>query len=404
MSHRNKIAVIADDFTGAAEIGGIGLRHGFRVVIEMEPIDNKEADLLIIATDTRSMHKEEAVQYITRLTRELMNFHPLIIYKKIDSVLRGNVSEELVAQMKVMQLERSVIIAANPVFNRIIRDGSYLIDGIPLDQTRFSDDLQYPMHSSHVLSILAKEEDYPLINLRPDDLLPEKGLIVGDVENMEDLNKWAAKYNDSTLFAGASGFFDSLLRVFPLQSRLSKTKTISFGKNALIILGSNYPKDDLLLSQIKKHGYQLSNMPFGIYSHKDYPSVLLDNWIEEVVSGLKKHHKVVVASMHSNSEEQGLSVRIKQVMAKLVKRVADRITLNEILIEGGSTTSEILKHMNIKKLIPFHELDTGVIRMKVDGVPGLCITTKPGSYLWPQNMWLTDVIEQLNNQAQTLGS
>jgi hypothetical protein len=87
-----------------------------------------------------------------------------------------------------------------------------------------------------------------------------------------------------------------------------------------------------------------------------------------------------------------------------VKRVADRITLNEILIEGGSTTSEILKHMNIKKLIPFHELDTGVIRMKVDGVPGLCITTKPGSYLWPQNMWLTDVIEQLNNQAQTLGS
>jgi hypothetical protein len=35
------IAVIADDFTGAAEICGIGLRHGLNVILETEAIKHK---------------------------------------------------------------------------------------------------------------------------------------------------------------------------------------------------------------------------------------------------------------------------------------------------------------------------------------------------------------------------
>ena len=54
------IAVIADDFTGAAEIGGIGLRHGMRVVIETEPVPNGQVDLLVIATDSRSKNQQDA--------------------------------------------------------------------------------------------------------------------------------------------------------------------------------------------------------------------------------------------------------------------------------------------------------------------------------------------------------
>jgi uncharacterized protein YgbK (DUF1537 family) len=44
------IAVIADDFTGAAEIGGIGLNHGLRVLIETKVKAVSGIDLLIIAT------------------------------------------------------------------------------------------------------------------------------------------------------------------------------------------------------------------------------------------------------------------------------------------------------------------------------------------------------------------
>ena len=397
MNHKKKIAVIADDFTGAAEIGGIGLRHGLNVVIETVPIDNKEADLLIIATDTRSMDKHEAMRYIARVTKQLMRCQPLFIFKKIDSVLRGNVAEELVAQMKVMHKNRSIIIAANPVFNRIVKDGRYYIDDIPLDQTCFSNDSQYPIRNADVLAILSSVENYPVVNLKPDDPLPDKGLVVGDVENMDDLGKWAVRFNESTLFAGASGIFDSLLLGLHLNNGVSKIQPAPFGKNALFVLGSSYPKDTLLLSQMIQCGHFLSNMPVEIYNQRDFSPGYLENWANEVVAGIKKYNKVIVASMHGNSIETGLSFRIKQVMAELVKRVSSKVKLNEILIEGGSTTSAILEHMKIKKLFPVQELDTGVIRMNVDGIPDLYITTKPGSYLWPGNVWLPSEIERFYN-------
>ena len=63
-----------------------------------------------------------------------------------------------------------------------------------------------------------------------------------------------------------------------------------------------------------------------------------------------------------------------------------RVQLDSLFIEGGATTSEILNSLNIEKLYPFKELDLGIIQMKVDEYPNLCITTKPGSYSWPKNI------------------
>ena len=60
--------------------------------------------------------------------------------------------------------------------------------------------------------------------------------------------------------------------------------------------------------------------------------------------------------------------------------------LKNLVIEGGATTFEIIKRLNIKKLYPIYEIDPGIIQMKVDGFPGLCIITKPGSYNWPDDI------------------
>ena len=68
------IAVIADDFTGAAEIGGIGLKYGLNVIIETKVQEVSEADLLVIATDTRSLSADQASLEIEKITK---HFHHL---------------------------------------------------------------------------------------------------------------------------------------------------------------------------------------------------------------------------------------------------------------------------------------------------------------------------------------
>ena len=380
------IAVIADDFTGAAEIGGIGIRHGLDVVIETEDISQTTADLVVFATNSRSLEAEKASEMILDITGQLQQLNPQFIYKKIDSVLRGHVSDELYAQMKSSNKIRSVVVAANPVLKRIIRDGIYYINGIPLNQTSFSTDPEYPVISALVKDIIGDHSVFT--SLKPGDHLPDSGIIIGDATGLDDLEKWTHQIDENTIPAGASGFFDALLKKHHLSDIKKSSHPTPFGEKALYVLGSTFPKDDDMLTKIEQSGHYLANMPEEIYFNQNFDPVLLKVWADEIVEAVNLHKKVIASVIHSPSDEPGIAKRIKENIGKLIKMVAERIELNELIIEGGSTTSYVLKQLNIKKLVPLHELETGVIRMKIEDRPELCLTTKPGSYSWPDIVWL----------------
>ena len=56
-----------------------------------------------------------------------------ILYKKIDSTLRGNVAAELEAAREALGVKRPIIVApAFPAQGRIVQDGRVLVDGRPL--------------------------------------------------------------------------------------------------------------------------------------------------------------------------------------------------------------------------------------------------------------------------------
>jgi uncharacterized protein YgbK (DUF1537 family) len=78
------------------------------------------------------------------------------------------------------------------------------------------------------------------------------------------------------------------------------------------------------------------------------------------------------------------SLRNKTAIA--VKLVFDQLDIKELLIEGGSTASAILKQLCLYRFFPVEELATGVIRMQTDNKPELYVTLKPGSYSWPQSV------------------
>ncbi|MFY7890086.1 MAG: four-carbon acid sugar kinase family protein, partial [Spirosomataceae bacterium] len=54
------VVVIADDFTGAAEMAGIALTKQFSVEIVTSLPLKTEASVVVISTDTRSLPEEEA--------------------------------------------------------------------------------------------------------------------------------------------------------------------------------------------------------------------------------------------------------------------------------------------------------------------------------------------------------
>ena len=58
------VIVLADDFSGAAEIGGIGHRYGLRTEVQLSLDLSTAADLVVLDTNTRSLGEGEAAKKI----------------------------------------------------------------------------------------------------------------------------------------------------------------------------------------------------------------------------------------------------------------------------------------------------------------------------------------------------
>jgi hypothetical protein len=213
-------------------------------------------------------------------------------------------------------------------------------------------------------------------------------LIFGDVVNDTDLSFWADAIDVNTVPAGGAGFFEVLLDRKQPGSAPVVQEPCLFGNRVLCVLGSAYPKnpDDNL--RFREMGFSLMNMPGALYSRKGVKHGLIGVWSDKVCRELERNGKVVISVNPVLRRNLSLSLRIREIIGKTVRNIFEKTRIDDLLIEGGDTTSVILKYLEISKLFPFCEMDRGVIQMKVEKYPELCVTTKPGSYSWPGSMIL----------------
>ncbi|WP_347838385.1 four-carbon acid sugar kinase family protein [uncultured Draconibacterium sp.] len=382
------IAVIADDFTGAAEIGGIGLKYGLKVVIETQVNWVEGTDLLIIAADTRSLPEEAAFLETEKITTALLELNPEYIFKKLDSVLRGNIVAELMAQLKSTGKKRAIMVAGNPSFGRLIVDGKYSVNGVPLAETSFADDPDFPVKSSDVTQIV-ESDMIAVYSASVDNKLPGEGIIVGDVKSQEDMIDWVERIDGETVVAGGAGFFDTILMKQFAEVKADCKECFELGDVSLLVFGSKYPKADSMPMGLSGKNTVKINMPDAIYENSSFDEAELKHWAENVVNNLKNKFNVIVSADQNHSNEANLSARIGRNTAELVKIVVESIPITDLLIEGGATTSEILKVIGVNKLFPGKLVYPGIIQMSTKEYPNMAITTKPGSYPWPDTVELT---------------
>ena len=384
------IAVIADDFTGAAEIAGLALTFGYNVAIITSFKSIPQSEIIVVATDLRSRKPENAAKESERITLELLKLNPEFIYKKIDSLLRGNVGVELQAQMKVTNTNRSLIIPANPLLNRTIKDGIYYLDDKPIMESAFSKDKSFKNKSSNCVEILQTEGVDQVYNISCTDRLPKSGLIIGNTKDQNDLSCWVHKIHGDTVISGASGFFGEILRDRrPNQQSYNASSLIETSKS-IFICGCNFPLSKTMVFDAERNGACVAKMPDEIYFSKKVNTLLIDKWVEEIISMFDGNNRVIVSVLQKPTSQSISSVKLKETLGMVIKKVSNRITINEILIEGGSTAQFLLKALSFSTFFPIQAIAPGVTRMKIGEKEGVAVTLKPGSYEWPKTIWKFD--------------
>lgn len=124
------ILVVADDFTGACEVSLPWKANGYATTIALDPSAARQTTVHITDTNTRGKDPRAARATI----HELLDLHEQnsILFKKIDSLWRGNISSEISA---IAAAGFTLVIAgALPHLKRSVRNGVPLIAGIPLAQ------------------------------------------------------------------------------------------------------------------------------------------------------------------------------------------------------------------------------------------------------------------------------
>lgn len=171
------IVVIADDFSGAAEIAGIAWRYGIRTVVQTEIDLSVNYDLVIIDSNSRSKNEKEARRIHKSLARVLSKSPNSYVYKKIDSVLRGYIIAELESLLDELDITKILIAANNPSVGRMIKNGQYYVGNQLLHETDFRSDPQFPVTSSTVMDVLGSSDKLTLIYLNKSDKISGSGFL-----------------------------------------------------------------------------------------------------------------------------------------------------------------------------------------------------------------------------------
>jgi D-threonate/D-erythronate kinase len=160
-----KVVVIADDDTGAADTGVKFKSLGLPVfMIGESNLSNtsilSDAGVLSVSTRTRNTNPETAISIVKRTCSWIEEKQPELIFKKVDSCLRGNVGAEVGVLMDALSYAAAFIVAAYPAMNRTVFDGIQYLNGIPIAESEMGQDPVSPVTESNVVKIINQNASY----------------------------------------------------------------------------------------------------------------------------------------------------------------------------------------------------------------------------------------------------
>jgi uncharacterized protein YgbK (DUF1537 family) len=377
-----RLIVIADDLTGAAELAGIAWSCGLSTELVVAYPQSgsiaktmEEADVVIVATDTRSMTEQEAEEETLRLleSSDLLG-QSCTIFKKVDSALRGHVVAELRQLMQATGINKAVYMPANPSKGRIIKDGTYYIKNesqryVPIAETAFANDPEFPATAS------VMHQRFPDADAA--------GIMMPDATCNADIATIINSIDNKTILAGAADLFRQKLKA-SLLAHL-REETVTFGtKNPCVPLSESEERAGPYLilcgstqSHIDNWKQPAAAMPLTVYEGGNDLKQWMDDAIGKYESG---QGGVVLYIGYNHLTGHSTAVHLRRQMALMASYMMERCKPGHLIIEGGATAFCTLQLLNIQNLRIVGQKAPGVVTMKTDG--GLLVTLKPGSYSW----------------------
>ena len=388
-----KYAIIADDLTGGMDSGIQAGKQGLSatLVIDREKIGKlmSSMDIVVINTSSRGYSKGEAYQSVKEAIKTLSDQKVELLYKKIDSTIRGNLGAELDAILDNMCIDMIFVNPALPSAGRKVIDGELFLDGKKITETGFKDDMISPVKYSFIPDLIKEQtvRDVGLITkIQGEDLSNlvkkirdhhKKGIeiLVSDAYTDNHLlNSIVAvkKSGLNVILCGSAGLLEAYFSVFNKQVYDEKKVKIKKG-NALVITSSlNKITNQQIMLAKERLKTEVVKLSIDNMYNKSETKRLVKK-IEQMVNGNKD--VILTTDERRSSDPPKVVNSLAEVLYKL--KVGN---LAGVMIIGGDTALGCCKRIKAQGIEILSELEPYVPIGKVVGgkYKGLPIITKAG--------------------------
>jgi uncharacterized protein YgbK (DUF1537 family) len=349
----NRVLVLADDLTGALEVGALFAGRGVEatVAIAAHPAAaswNHAAPVQVLDTETRHLAPEDAFRIVRAFAGEAGGRGFRYIYKKTDSTLRGNIGSEIAAVMAACPDAPLVYVPAYPQLGRTVVEGKLLVNGVPVTETGFSADMLNPVRESHIPTLLGTSfPDIPVYSVSVEALRGPLRSAVYLVDGMteEDIRSAArilAASSQVRLVAGPAGLARHLAELMNLPRR--KPPEMPRIVRCLVVNGS-------------RHQAAAAQVNHAV--EQDWPMLDVDD-----DPGCSAAHDWVLLQSPGSSSKSGLKYAAQ--LGQNIRTMIMRACFDGMVVFGGDTAFEILDALGVFSMRSIGEALPGVPVTKID--------------------------------------
>jgi uncharacterized protein YgbK (DUF1537 family) len=393
------IAIISDDLTGAADAGVQLVHAGYRTAVFFGESGELADDLDAVSfdTDSRTMPAGFAAKRVLEAARAAREAR--IVYKKLDSTLRGNVAAELAAALGGSGRERVVVAPAFPAAGRTTVGGTQRVHGVPVDETEMANDPHTPVTEAHVPSLLA--DAFASVGVLGVEDLADPGrvrrtlegneCVVADADRDADLEALVRAVPDPArvLWAGSAGLALALGSVYPGPSAGDANVRRDSVRPVLVVVGS--------LSGVARE--QVRRL-VGEYGHVAFPVEAGETGTgEKTVAAVREALADHTCAVVHSPEARGASGRAMLAsLAEVVARLSEEERFGGLVLTGGATAVGVARRLGATGIRLQGEVEAGVPMGTLVGPAPYPVVTKAGGFGGPDT--LLEVVEALARSGE----
>ncbi|MBK5248611.1 MAG: hypothetical protein JJE50_04115 [Actinomycetales bacterium] len=337
---RRRLAVLADDLTGAADAAAPFASRGLDVSVALSDTTPQDVEVLALVTDNRWRPAPEAAERMRAAVSRVRAWGPEMLFLKIDSTLRGRVRADVSVALDAWGSADAVATPAFPAQGRIVREGALVVHG----ETTVA---------------------------RIDDHFPD-GVRVVDAESHDGLVETARRILDDGAVAVGSGGLASALADVLVHTPPPRRGPRARVTGVLLVVGTAHAATRGQVSTLLAAGAQLVVVGSSTPSPVDAATTALHGGRRVVLTC------DVVGEVEPDSRQ---AAALAEDLARVVRAVVDAAPSVGLVLTGGATALAVATALGARELRLLSEVAEGLpLGEMVVGDRRIPVVTKSGGF------------------------